>query len=200
MELRVWVGCLACYNGGRLLGDWFDAEDAPQESDEWVTELRERFTDAERFAAELRWIAEHVAEGHEELWCFDNEGFAALGITGELSPVTAREVGEALSGLDDDDAAAFGAWFAEAASYTGPDAYGSAVADFREAYKGTYPHAWHYAFDLAGELYSAELKALPDELRLSIDWEQVAESMESNGWYVTTDLPNGGGTVVYTSE
>lgn len=196
MELRVWVGCLACYNGARLLGDWFDAEDAPGESEEWVTELRERYAHA---STELRWIAEHVAEGHEELWCFDNEGFAALGITGEFSPVTAREVGEALSGLDDADAAAFGAWFAEASSYTGPDAYGSAVADFRDAYKGTFEHAWHYAFDLAEELYSEQLKALPDELRLAIDWQQAAEHMESNGWYSVVSLPDGGGVVVYTS-
>lgn len=22
---RVWIGCLACYNSGRLVGDWHDA-------------------------------------------------------------------------------------------------------------------------------------------------------------------------------
>ena len=23
---RVWIGCLACYNEGNLVGDWFDAD------------------------------------------------------------------------------------------------------------------------------------------------------------------------------
>lgn len=27
---RVWVGCLACYNAGRLVGDWHDASDADE--------------------------------------------------------------------------------------------------------------------------------------------------------------------------
>lgn len=24
---RIWVGCLACHNAGRLVGEWFDAID-----------------------------------------------------------------------------------------------------------------------------------------------------------------------------
>ena len=27
-EPRVWIGCLACYNEGRLRGDWFSAAEA----------------------------------------------------------------------------------------------------------------------------------------------------------------------------
>ena len=25
---RAWIGCLACYNNARLVGEWFDAETA----------------------------------------------------------------------------------------------------------------------------------------------------------------------------
>ncbi|GAA1703825.1 hypothetical protein FB460_0586 [Propioniferax innocua] len=28
MPLRVWPGCLSCYNAGRLVGAWIDAADA----------------------------------------------------------------------------------------------------------------------------------------------------------------------------
>lgn len=27
---RVWVGCLHCYNSGRLVGHWFDATEAEE--------------------------------------------------------------------------------------------------------------------------------------------------------------------------
>ena len=33
---RVWVGCLGCYNAGRLVGRWVDAEDAADLSPEDV--------------------------------------------------------------------------------------------------------------------------------------------------------------------
>lgn len=29
-DARVWITCLACYNDGRLVGDWFPAEDAEE--------------------------------------------------------------------------------------------------------------------------------------------------------------------------
>ena len=27
---RAWIGCLACYNEGRLVGDWYDAINAAE--------------------------------------------------------------------------------------------------------------------------------------------------------------------------
>ena len=29
-EPAVWIGCLACYNAGRLTGDWYQATEADQ--------------------------------------------------------------------------------------------------------------------------------------------------------------------------
>lgn len=64
----VWIGCLACYNAGSLVGEWCDAEDAG-----YVT------------LDDLHGNPTH----HEELWCFDHEGFPAG--TGEMSPSTASQ-------------------------------------------------------------------------------------------------------------
>lgn len=33
---RVWIGCLACYNEGRLVGDWHDALGADEVTSEDV--------------------------------------------------------------------------------------------------------------------------------------------------------------------
>lgn len=30
MPLRIWPGCLSCYNAGRLVGAWIDAADADE--------------------------------------------------------------------------------------------------------------------------------------------------------------------------
>lgn len=59
----VWIGCLACYNGGRLVGDWHDAEDAGEVTPE---DLHGNPT------------------ARDEMWVFDLEGFPSS--TGEMSP------------------------------------------------------------------------------------------------------------------
>lgn len=68
---RVWIGCLACYNAGRLVGDWYDAEDAGEVIPE---DLHGHPT------------------SHEELWVFDLEGFPRE--TGEISPTAVVSWGE----------------------------------------------------------------------------------------------------------
>lgn len=71
---KVWVGCLACYNDGRLVGEWFDAVDAPQ--------------DMEAFDTALEIAPGHrLIDGHEELWCFDTENSP---VSGEMSPMDAQ--------------------------------------------------------------------------------------------------------------
>lgn len=61
---RVWIGCLACYNAGRLVGDWHDASDAEEVS---TADVHGR------------------ASSHEELWCFDIEN---IPVRREMSPST----------------------------------------------------------------------------------------------------------------
>lgn len=53
----VWVGCLACYNAGNLVGSWLDPAEGPD------------------------WACPNPT--HEETWVFDHEGF---GSEGEGSP------------------------------------------------------------------------------------------------------------------
>lgn len=82
-EFKVWVGCLACYNEGRLIGEWFDAIEAPQDAKE--------FNDA---------VEGHLtidgAEGHEEFWCLDTDNSP---VSGEMSPSEAVEYAELIEDL-----------------------------------------------------------------------------------------------------
>lgn len=58
MSLRVWPGCLSCYNAGRLVGAWIDAADAGELTVERLHQLA---------GAPLR-------VGCEEIWCLDGDG------------------------------------------------------------------------------------------------------------------------------
>jgi hypothetical protein len=51
--LRVWVGCLSCFNNGHLAGGWFDPADGP------------------------RWTCPEGDPSHKEVAVMDSEGFAS---------------------------------------------------------------------------------------------------------------------------
>lgn len=135
---RVWVGCLACYNAGRLIGEWFDADSCPQDEDE--------FNDA---------IPGHVGMAardgypHEELWVMDHENSP---VDGEYSPMAAAEYAEWLDGLEDDQVDAFRAWL----KGTSRDFDNTAVSDFEDAYVGTYEGGYHNG-NFVGKGYAEEV-------------------------------------------
>lgn len=72
---RAWVGCLACYNGGTLRGEWLEVDDL--ENDEVIAGLCSD-------------------PSHEERWVFDHEGLAA---SGEMSPAEAASRARAVADL-----------------------------------------------------------------------------------------------------
>jgi antirestriction protein len=80
-EPQAWVGCLACYNEGRLTGEWVDGVDAAD------------YVPCER-------------PGHEEWWVMDHEGYGTL-IDGECSPQEATDKAEMLAEIDEGNASAF---------------------------------------------------------------------------------------------
>lgn len=60
-EPRAWVGCLACYNNGRLTGQWLDADELETLADNPNDE------DAPTIC---------TRPNHEELWAMDHENLA----------------------------------------------------------------------------------------------------------------------------
>ena len=70
-----WIGCLACYNDGRLVGEWYRGADALEE-----------FTPPDDCAA----------VGHDEFWVFEHDN---LGSIGECSPLEAYQIARALEEL-----------------------------------------------------------------------------------------------------
>lgn len=94
MDMRVWVGCLGCYNAGGLVGTWVDAAEADTVT---IESLAETMT-----PGDLR--NDHLGltpyGPHEELWCLDQEGLSPF-IEGECSPMEAQRLAEQVGDLDD---------------------------------------------------------------------------------------------------
>jgi hypothetical protein len=69
---RAWIGCLGCYNEGRLVGEWLEADD---------------LEDEDTLAAIC------ARPDHEELWAMDTEFIPG----GEMSPAEAARKARALT-------------------------------------------------------------------------------------------------------
>ena len=170
---RVWVGCLGCYNDGRLVGDWFDAVDAP-------TDMADFNATVDR----IEYPYAHLSMAHEELWVFDHEGFNGL-LTGECSPTTARELAEQLEAVPEDQREAFGI-------YVGA---GYDAGDFEDAYQGEWDSLADYAQELASDFDGARF--LDQWPFTCIDWEHAARELEYDD--VWTERSPDGGVYVFRS-
>ena len=185
---HVWVGSLAAYNSGDLLGDWFDAADCPTNSRDWV--------DAMAASGALRGPAlsseafrQRLAVTHEELWVFDHEGFGPW-LKGECSPAEAQRIAEVIASIEADghDSDLVAGWLdevgetAQAAEWDRPT-----CERFEDAYVGTYGSMGEYAQDLAEQLGAYDPQApWPTNC---IDWDEAAG--ELGGDYFEIDVPDG---------
>ena len=97
---RAWVGCLACYNNGSLVGEWFDASEA---ADVTLTILH---------------LEHPQKEGCEELWVFDVDG---IPVNEEMSPIEAANWGNLLNSVDERLQPSFYAWISSGAASYGDD-------------------------------------------------------------------------------
>lgn len=167
---RIWVGCLGCYNAGNLIGYWCDAVDAPESTEEWLEAVRSKgMTVADPGIYDL----------HEELWVFDHEN---LPISGECSPMTAKEIGDAIEAVPDYiPRAAVRAWI-ENEGTSGMD--WSELADrVQEDYIGEFENLADYAFDFFKD--TAPSREVADSIDnwpfTHIDWRAAGEDLRIGG-------------------
>ena len=125
---RVWIGCLACYNDGRLVGDWFDADTADE-----VTTYDVH--------------GDSRADSHEELWVFDHEN---IPVRGEMDPLTAAAWGRCLAEVDERLRPALCAWVESGNYVTEGDTDLPSISDFEDSYQGHWESFEDYARQLAG--------------------------------------------------
>ena len=165
--MRIWVGCLACYNAGELIGEWIDVAETAED------ELTPEFIHGRDTS-------------HEELWVTDFEGFEDL-IDGEGSvslfysaAELFREAEESYVGVP-----ALVAWLKfEGLNW---DDHRAVIEDFKERYVGEYDSGADCAEGELAEIYADVIEALPESLRYRIDWDGVWTDMRASGEYFEAD-------------
>jgi antirestriction protein len=168
-EFRVWIGCLACYNAGRLVGQWYDASEAGE-----VTTSRVHGRDM------TYWVKSHDGRGsilrrhemHEELWCFDIEA-PHESLAREMSPMEAAQIAEVLADAERRyiEVAPFLAWL----DNQGYAVDGDHFSDFEDAYCGEWKDEEDYAYQLAEDLGAVpEGHSWPASY---VDWQRAARDL-----------------------
>ena len=166
---RVWIGCLACYNNGRLVGEWFPAADADTVTVDGL----------------------HVDAGTvarvscEELWVMDHEH---LPITGECSPAEAAEWGRLMDEVDEWQRGALVAWVRSGDYIAEGRGDLPSLSDFEERYAGEWGTFREYAESLADDI--GLLSDAPETLATYFDWDAWTRDLAYD--YTTEPAPNGG--------
>lgn len=169
VQPSVWIGCLSCYNSGRLVGDWYDADTADLVTPE---DLHGRPT------------------SHEELWVMDHDGFHGA-LEGECSPGDAAELAEILGELASYEVGPFSAWLDANRPYVEPEEW---VERFREQFLGEFASEADYACHWFEETAEPEQLALwrknvwPFD---SIDWKRAGFDLFVNSALHTEPAPMG---------
>lgn len=173
---RVWVGCLGCYNAGDLVGEWWDADQAP--------------TTAEEFTAQIRTPGHHAADAHEELWVMDHDNFHGF-LTGECSPSEAAHIAATIEQVRaaDVDPDLFAAY----CSHIGADKNTKSLTDFTDNYAGTWDSERDFADSWVEDLTS-QLAAMgtpvPEPFASYLDVTGYARDLFMEGMF-SIALPGG---------
>jgi antirestriction protein len=145
---RVWIGCLACYNEGELVGHWYDAVDADHVL---PSDLHGCPTD------------------HEEMWCLDTENVPG----GEMDPLTAARWGHVIESEVPMWRGAYLAWLDDQGITDPADA---PTADgFSEILMGEWPTFEDFAEMIVQD--TGMLDGVPESVSTYFDMESFARDL-----------------------
>lgn len=176
-EFAVWIGCLACYNEGRLIGDWHPAADAGEVTTQALHAASGITTDEAGYVR-----GSEIYGPHEELWVMDTDN-APAGYNREMSPSEAQKVAEALERVDEYQRDAFAAW----AKNLSLDLADADVSDFEDAYRGEWDSEKDYAYNLADDMGFEADSTWPAAY---IDWDAATRDLFIDG-YTAIRTPTG---------
>lgn len=203
---KVWIGCLASYNAGRLIGEWVEATDADD-----MREAQKRVAEqAVKAAKEANEYPVYFGEP-EEFFIADYDEFGSLGST--LGEYPDYETVARIGALIEEHGEAF-LGFVETCE---PDLETVDEDDFHEAYRGVHDSEEDYSQEQAIELGLGGIQAhwpkptqyggyshdehvnVIEELSSYIDWERVARDDFLHGPLASRPASSGG-IHVYDTE
>jgi len=150
---RIYVACLAAYNGGRLHGEWIDADQSADEIDEAIKLMLSR-----------------SPEPSAEEWAIhDYENFRGIEIGESTATKTIVAIAELLREHESAGAIAY-------------EHFGD-LEQAQKALTDQYYGEWSSLADWAEDYFedSGELEKVPEALRSYIDFKRWADDLEMSG-------------------
>jgi antirestriction protein len=183
---RVWIGCLASYNAGRLIGEWVDAVDLDE-----MNECRDRVAAQAVEAAKAAGEYPVYFGDPEEFFLADNEGFGFN--VGEYVDWAKLATVGALIAEHGEPFAAFLRWYDD--NYSGDvlEDADELAERFSEAFCGEYESAKDYAYE-----YVEECWQVPEHLEGYLDWDTITRDLFDHGSYTFVNVTYGRGYVFRT--
>ena len=166
---RVWVGCMTHLAAGHhLVGEWFDATDAPE-----VT---------------LADVHQGSGRGYaacEELWCLDHEN---IPVRHEMGLQEAAEWGRVYEQAGTEQWPAIYAWVCSGSYVAEGVGDLPSITDFEHAYQGRWDSFREYAEQLADDV--GLLSEIPEEIARYFDWAGWTRDLAYD--HTVMDAPDGG--------
>ena len=172
-EPSIWLGCLACYNAGRLVGHWFSAVGADEVT---LAQVHEGSR------------VDYVRAGCEELWGLDTDN---IPVDREMGAMEAAEWGQGYEEVGETQWPALCAWVRSGSYIAQGDTDLPCVGDFEEAYAGEWDSFRDYAFQLADDI---DMFANLDDDHVAVryfDWDSWITDLQID----FTVMPTGHGGV-----
>lgn len=163
-EPKIWLGCLECYNNGKLVGDWYTASEVGE------------VTTSKLHGRPIR------PETHEELWGLDVE---SMPVHREMGQIEAQQWGELYAEVGDGLWPAFCVWV-RAEGVTNPDEIDSQT--FVDRYRGEWDSFEEYAQDVIAS--TGEQESWPEDAQRYFDLARYAADLRHG--YTVEDCPDGG--------
>ena len=162
---RAWIGCLACYNSGKLVGEWFEAGNA---SDVTLIEVHGGLA--------------QVHSECEELWCFDTDN---IPVSREMGPHEATQWAEVFAEVGERLWPALHAWVRSGPYSTQHSSDLPVTSEFLDSYMGEHDSFISYLQQYVED--TGLLTAAPDLTQRYFDWASFARDEEHN--YTVCETP-----------
>lgn len=190
---RVWIGCLASYNAGRLIGEWVDATDT-----DVMNEAQKRVAEqAVKAAKEAKEYPVYFGEP-EEFFIANYDNFPSA-VVSHLGEYPNYDTVVAIATFIENKGEAAAAFY-EFASNVGMDLDGLDESDFDNHYRGEWDSEEDYARHYVNEVgwsgvpadihmpnprsFGEEVLLRPfDELDPYLDWDSIERELFDHGDY-----------------
>lgn len=175
----IWVGCLGCYNDGRLVGEWMNPADYdPEDPKASIPRLTTR-PDSYRPDVQVI-ICGRCGSDDCNRWVMDHENFGGA-LSGECTADEAHRVDALLTEIEDDTNGVPAAVVIEfIKDYTGetPTEWDAPTKSlFEDRYAGTFDSDRDLAYDAVENQGWAGMHPVPEEVSRYFDWDLIAREL-----------------------